>query len=153
VTWEPDSATRWGVEAYSKRWTTISPYLDSQLDPLSLTPDLQPDRIRVVPEESEASGLELSGRREFSDRLSPWATLRWARVADDSPAGDVLRSWDQSLALTLGASWQAARWNASVFGGWHRGWPRTPLTLEPLTLGERNSDRWRDFFTLDVRGS
>jgi outer membrane receptor protein involved in Fe transport len=153
VTWEPSPATRWGVEAYSKRWTTISPYLDSQLDPLSLTPDLQPDRIRVAPEESEAAGLELSGHHEFSERLSAWGTMSWARVADDSSAGDVLRSWDQSLALTLGASWQASRWNVSAFTGWHRGWPRTPFTLNPLTLGERNSDRWRDFYTVDLRGS
>jgi outer membrane receptor protein involved in Fe transport len=153
VTWEPGPATRWGVEAYTKRWTTISPYFDSQLDPLSLTPDLQPDRIRIAPEESEATGLELSAHHEFSDRLSGWGTMSWARVADDSPAGDVVRSWDQSLALTLGASWQASRWNASVFGAWHRGWPRTPLLLDPLTLGERNSARWGDFYTLDVRGS
>lgn len=153
VTWQPGPATRWGVEAYTKRWTTISPYLDSQLDPLSLTPDLQPDRIRIAPDESEASGLELSGRHEFSERLSAWGTMSWARVADDSPAGDEVRSWDQSLALTLGASWQASRWNASVFGAWHRGWPRTPLLLDPLTLGDRNSDRWSDFYSLDLRGS
>jgi outer membrane receptor protein involved in Fe transport len=153
VTWEPSASTRWGVEAYAKRWTSISPYLDSQLDPLSLTPDLQPDRVRVVPRESEASGLELNARHEFSDRLSGWGTMSWARVADDTPAGDVLRSWDQSLALSLGASWQASRWNASVFGSWHRGWPRTPLGLSPLMLGERNSDRWGDFYSLDLRSS
>jgi hypothetical protein len=153
VTWEPDSATRWGVEAYTKRWTTISPYFDSQLDPLSLTPDLQPDRIRIAPAESEATGLELSGHHEFSERLSAWGTMSWARVADDSIEGDVVRSWDQSLAVTLGASWQGSRWNASAFGGWHRGWPRTPFTLSPLSLGERNSARWGDFYTLDLRGS
>ena len=153
VTWEPTARTRWGVEAYAKRWTSISPYLDSQLDPLSLTPDLQPDRIRVTPKESEASGLELSTHHEFSDRLSAWGTMSWARVADDTPEGDALRSWDQSLALSVGASWQASRWNASVFGSWHRGWPRTPLTLDTLTLGERNSDRWGDFYSLDLRGS
>lgn len=153
VTWEPTGRTRWGMEAYAKRWTSIAPYLDSQLDPLSLTPDLQPDRIRIAPRESEASGLELSAHHEFSDRLSAWGTLSWARVADDTAEGDVLRSWDQSLALSAGASWQASRWNASVFGGWHRGWPRTPLTLDPLALGERNSARWGDFYSLDLRGS
>jgi outer membrane receptor protein involved in Fe transport len=153
VTWEPTGRTRWGMEAYAKRWTSIAPYLDSQLDPLSLTPDLQPDRIRIAPRESEASGLELSAHHEFSDRLSAWGTLSWARVADDTPEGDMLRSWDQSLAMSAGASWQASRWNASVFGGWHRGWPRTPLTLDPLALGERNSGRWGDYYSLDLRGS
>ena len=132
VTWEPTARTRWGMEAYAKRWTSISPYLDSQLDPLSLTPDLQPDRVRVAPKESEASGLELSAHHEFSDRLSAWGTMSWARVADDTPEGDVLRSWDQSLALSAGASWQASRWNASVFGSWHRGWPRTPADTESI---------------------
>jgi outer membrane receptor protein involved in Fe transport len=160
VSWEPSPATRWGVEAYSKRWTTISPYLDSQLNPLSLTPDLQPDRVRVAPDESEAAGLELSGRHSFSNRLAAWGTLSWARVADDSDLGDVLRSWDQSLALTAGMSWQTSRLNLSALAGWHRGWPRTPLSFAepmqagiPIVVGERNSDRWRDFFTLDLRGS
>ncbi|HEU4591658.1 MAG TPA: TonB-dependent receptor [Steroidobacteraceae bacterium] len=166
VTWEPSAATRWGVEAYSKRWTTVSPYFDSQLDPLSLTPDLAPDRIRITPKESEASGLELNFRREFSSRLAGWSTLSWARVADDIRAGgelhDVLRSWDQSLALTAGAGWQGSRLNLSVFGAWHRGWPRTGLILAgplaaavdvPLVLGGRNRSRWGDFYTLDLRAS
>jgi hypothetical protein len=55
--------------------------------------------------------------------------------------------------MTLGASWQAARWNVSAFAGWHRGWPRTPLTLSPLSLGRRNSDRWGTYYSLDMRGS
>jgi outer membrane receptor protein involved in Fe transport len=162
VTFESSHATRWGVEAYSKRWTTISPYLDSQLDPLSLTPDLQPDRIRITPEESEAAGLELNARHEFPGRLATWGTLSWARVADADAGADTLRSWDQSLALTAGISWQGSRLNLSALAGWHRGWPRTPLgfaTAPPvageaaIVLGNRNDDRWNDFYTLDLRGS
>jgi hypothetical protein len=166
VTFEPSAATRWGIEAYSKRWTTVSPYFDSQLDPLSLTPDLAPDRIRIAPEKSEASGLELNFRRELSARLTGWSTLSWARVADDirqdGSTRDVLRSWDQSLALTAGASWQGSRLNLSAFGAWHRGWPRTALSFAqapaadaelPLTLGARNRSRWGDFYTLDLRAS
>ncbi|HET9861919.1 MAG TPA: TonB-dependent receptor, partial [Steroidobacteraceae bacterium] len=164
--WEPSTATRWGLEAYSKRWTTVASYLDSQLDPLSLTPDLAPDRIRVTPSQSEASGLELNFRREFTDRLTGWGTASWSRVADDIRAAgnshDVLRSWDQSLALAAGLGWQGARLNLSAFGAWHRGWPRTalrfaaPLAADadmPLVLGGRNRARWGDFYTLDLRAS
>lgn len=162
VTFEPSTATRWGMEAYSKRWTSISPYLDSQLDPLSLTPDLQPDRTRIAPDESEAAGLELSARHEFSDRLTAWSTLSWARVADDFADADTLRSWDQSLALTAGVSWQGSRLNLSALGGWHRGWPRTPLSfaeppltadVNPIVIGKRNADRWGDFYSIDLRGA
>ena len=48
---KPSPATRWGFEAYTKRWTTVAPYFDNLLDPLSLTPDLAPDRVRIVPDE------------------------------------------------------------------------------------------------------
>ena len=161
VTYEATAGTRWGVEVYSKRWTTVSPYFDSQLDPLSLTPDLAPDRTRIAPTASEASGLELNLRREISPELSAWGTMSWARVADDIGGRDVLRSWDQSLALTAGVAWQGPRFNVSAFGGWHRGWPRTQvtfaeppsMTVEPIVLGARNGDRWGDFYTLDLRGS
>ncbi len=73
-----------------------------------------------------------------------------------------LRSWDQSLALTAGVSWQGSRLNLSALGGWHRGWPRTPLSfaeppltadVNPIVIGKRNSDRWGDFYSLDLRGA
>ena len=70
LSYEATPATRWGFEAYTKRWTTVAPYFDNLLDPLSLTPDLAPDRVRIVPKNSEASGLEVSVRTQFSEQLS-----------------------------------------------------------------------------------
>ncbi len=161
LTYQPSSRTRWGLEAYTKRWTTVSPYYDNLLDPLSLSPELEPDRIRVDPHHSEASGLEVNVRREFSEHLAGWGTFGWARVADEGGDADILRSWDQPLALTAGLAWQGSRYSVSALGGWHRGWPRTPFALvEPangqpaaIVLERRNSERWGDFYTLDLRGS
>ena len=145
---------RVGVEAYSKQWTTVAPYFDSELDPLALLPDLAPDRVRVVPQNSEASGLELRARVPIAEQFTGWGTLAWARVADDfNEGGDVRRSWDQPLSLTAGVAWKNSRASVSALGGWHRGWPRTPLTTEPLQVGMRNSERWSDYYTLDLRGS
>jgi outer membrane receptor protein involved in Fe transport len=159
LTWEPSPDVRWGFEAYTKRWTTVSPYFDNLLDPLALTPDLAPDRIRVHPSKSEASGFEVNLRRQFSEQLSASGTLSWARVADDIGQGDILRSWDQPLAATAGVAWQGSQLSLSALAGWHRGWPRTPVELTSngstggVLLGARNSDRWGDFFSLDLRGS
>ena len=61
-----ESGGRIGIEAYTKQWTTAAPYFDSALDPLALLPDLSPDRVRVVPQNSEASGLELRARAPIS---------------------------------------------------------------------------------------
>ncbi|MEO8016708.1 MAG: TonB-dependent receptor [Pseudomonadota bacterium] len=148
-----DSGTRLGLEAYSKRWTTVAPYFDNRLDPFSLLPDLAPDRVRIAPHASEATGLELSARHPFSDAVTAWGTFTWARVADDFAQRDILRSWDQPLSLNLGLAWKGSSASVSALGGWHRGWPRTPFDQGPLMLGPRNSQRWLDFYTLDLRAS
>ena len=144
---------RLGLEAYSKRWTTVVPYFDNQLDPLALLPDLTPDRIRLDPHGSEARGLELSVRKPISDSFTGWGTLAWSRVADDFPPRDVLRSWDQPLSVTAGLAWKGSNSSISALLGWHSGWPRTPVEFSPLQVEARNSRRWGDFITLDLRGS
>jgi outer membrane receptor protein involved in Fe transport len=161
IAWQSSPRTRWGLEAYTKRWTTVSSYYDNLLDPLALSPELEPDRVRVDPHKSEASGLEINVRQEFSERLSAWGTLSWARVADEGGDTDILRSWDQPLSLTAGLAWQKSRLSLSALAGWHRGWPRTPFTLLPPANGEpaaiglegRNSERWGDYYSFDLRGS
>ncbi len=156
--YQSSSALRVGVEIYAKRWTEVSPYFDSRLDPLSLLPDLAVDRVRLAPKVSEAAGLELTVRSPLSDRLNGWGTLTWSRVADDFGGADVFRSWDQPLALSAGLSWKGSHASASAVLGWHRGWPRTPVSLASgagpaLTLGARNEDRWGDYYALDLRGA
>lgn len=145
---------RIGIEAYSKRWTTSAPYFDNLVDSFSLLPDLSPDRVRITPHQSEASGLELSFKRPFGERFTGWGTLTWARVADDFSGGsDVLRSWDQPLSMNVGLSWTNSRATLSALGSWHRGWPFTPIGLDPLETGSRNTARWGDYYSLDLRGS
>jgi len=161
LTHETAGAARWSIEAYSKRWTRISPYFDNTLNPLSLLPDLAPDRVRLAPSASEATGLEVNGRMPLFAGASGWGTVSWARVADDFEGHDVLRSWDQSVAVSAGFAWEGSSLSVSVLGGWHRGWPRTPYELtqasgslpSSIVLGARNSDRWANYFTLDVRGA
>ncbi|HUQ10836.1 MAG TPA: TonB-dependent receptor [Steroidobacteraceae bacterium] len=149
-----DSGLHLGIEAYSKRWTTVAPYFDNRLDPFALLPDLAPDRVRVHPLTSEARGLEVSLRRPFSERLTGWGTFTWARVADDfADSSDVLRSWDQPVSLSAGVAWKSSRAGLSAVAGFHSGWPRTPLSLAPLEIGRRNTARWENFYSLDLRGS
>jgi hypothetical protein len=152
--YELDGGGNVGLEIYSKRWTTIAPYFDNALDTLSLLPDLTPDRVRIVPHASEAAGLEFRVKRPLSDRLTGWGTFAWSRVADEFRGGDdVLRSWDQPLSLSAGVAWRGSRASISALAGWHTGWPRTPTFAEPFQIGARNSARWSDFYSLDLRGS
>lgn len=159
LTYETPRHARWSFEAYSKRWKRISPYFDNTLNPLWLLPDLAPDRVRLTPTASEGTGFEANARLPLFAGASAWGSLSWSRVADDFAGHDVLRSWDQSVALSAGIAWEGSRLSLSALAGWHRGWPRTPYTLTApngtlpgsLVLDARNSDRWADYFTLDLR--
>jgi hypothetical protein len=161
VAHESEADVKWSLEAYSKRWTRVAPYFDNLLDRLSLLPELAPDRIRVVPKTSEASGLEFNVRTPLRDTWSTWGSLSWSRVTDDLGDGNVPRSWDQPLAATAGITWKGSRFSASALGGWHRGWPRTryeltsPIGNAPgaIVLEDRNKSRWSDYYTFDLRGA
>jgi hypothetical protein len=146
--------TRVGLEWYRKRWSNVSPYFDNSIDRLSLLPDLQPDRVLVAPNHSEASGIELTARHTLMPSLEAFGSYAWSQVEDEFATKDVPRSWDQPHAASVGVSWNDGMMNMSALVGWHRGWPRTPitsLTADELAISARNSDRWDNYFTLDLR--
>ncbi len=153
------NSLRWRLEGYRNHWTSISPYFDSSLNSASLVPELAPDRVRLAPTDAETAGVELTVRRPFGANLEAWSTYVISRTTDDLRAMDVPRSWDQRHAANLGLSWRHARTAASMVIGWHSGWPRTPLMLVPGTPGvlpailpgTRNSARWGDYFSADLR--
>ena len=159
LTYQPHDEFRVSLELYRKRWTEVRPYYENLLDSLSLVPDLAPDRIRVAPMASEASGAELTVRRSLPHSFDVWAGFSASLVNDDfASRSDVHRSWDQPRAATLGFDWNHVGWTASAVFGWHRGWPRTDIrdnTLVPggLILGPRNADRWGDYFSADISAS
>lgn len=158
---ESRSGVRWSLEGYRKRWTTTSSYYDNLLNSLGLLPDAAPDRVRLAPGASEASGVELNVHVPLTDSLTAWASVAAANVEDELLASEAPRSWDQPWATTAGLAWSGRRTSVSLLGGWHRGWPRTPIAVpvpaigadDSFVLGPRNSARWRDFYTLDLRAS
>jgi hypothetical protein len=156
-----DGAERiqWRLEAYRNHWTSMSPYFDNSLNSVSLVPELEPDRVRIAPNDAETAGVELSAHRSIGAHLEGWSTYAVSRTRDDIDGADVARSWDQAHAATLGLAWRYRQDSASLMLGWHSGWPRTPVallaaaptTLPEFLLGARNSERWPDFFSADLR--
>jgi hypothetical protein len=159
VAYENPDATSWRVEGYRHHWATISPYFDNALGPISLLPQLEPDRVLVVPTDADAVGLEISAQRSFSHGLSAWGSYSLSKVTDDVDGREIPRSWDQEHAANLGVAWTGQRTSASFFLGWHSGWPRTPVAvvsatmMDPayLAVGGRNSARWGNYFSSDLR--
>ena len=159
LVYQPRDDFHVSLELYRKKWTEVRPYYENLLDSLSLVPDLSPDRIRVAPTASEASGAELTVRRSLPNSFEVWGGFSASLVSDDfGPMSDVRRSWDQPRAVTLGVGWNKSGWTTSAVFGWHRGWPRTDIRdnmVSPgaLIIGRRNADRWGDYFSADLSAS
>ncbi len=159
------SHTDIALSAYRKSFRTIRPRYENQFNTLTLLPELQFDRVRVDAATAEAIGAELILTRGTpEDDLLWWASYTWSRVQDETADGAVLRGWDQTHTAKGGISWRWGRWDLSMAGEMHTGWPKTELygenvaapdgsTSLVLTTSPRNSLAYSTFHTLDFRVS
>lgn len=144
-------------EAYEKRMSRLRPRFENLLQPQTLLPELKPDRARIAPDSARARGLELLVQDGRAARLDWWASYSHGRVHDRLQGSDVLRSWDQTHAISGGLGWETPLWNVSLAAIRRSGWPRTAVIgLEDgdaprLVMGPRNGDRVGAFHSLDIR--
>lgn len=143
------------LEAYEKRVTTPSPDYENLLDPFALFPELALDRVRIDPDRSHAYGAEFSMRLELPPAWLAWFSYSRAKVNDDFGSASVPRTWDQRNSLMGGVNWVHGPWGASANALWHNGWHRNELLRSDsgVELSPRNSSTWRDYLSLDLRGT
>lgn len=147
------------IEAYRKNYGQPRTRYESLFDPLSLAPELRWDRVAIAPGSASAQGAELLLTRKGAGPWSGWFSYAWSQVEDDQHGRDTVRSWDQKHSVQGGVTWADRGWQVTVAGGYHTGWPVTPVQMVPTTsgstvvVGPRNASRYADFATLDVRAS
>ena len=153
------------VSIYRKSFRSLQPRFENSFNALTLLPELQFDRIMVDPSGAEALGAELMLSRGSSDEdLFWWLGYAWSEIEDETPGGDVVRSWDQTHTFKGGLSWRWGPWGFSAAAEARSGWPRTTMTgellLQPdgsetlvLEVSGRNASRYSDLHALDVRVS
>ena len=152
------------VELFHKKIKDVRPRFENLFNPLSLIPEVEPDRVRLDPSRANSHGLELS--LDWSDGpLSWWATYVLSEATDRIDGRDELRSWDQRHAFQGGIGWGNEKWDVSAATSVHSGWPLTELTLVEdgvdedgeiqyvAVPGPRNADRHATFASLDFRVS
>jgi len=136
------------LEWFSKRQTEPRPHFENLLDPLSVIPEIAPDRVMVAPSSAEIRGAELSLVSE-TPGLSWWASAAWSEANDRIGGMPIPRSWDQTWAVTTGFDWTRGNWRYGAIANAHRGWPTT-LVFD-TSLGERNDARFPTRVALDLR--
>ncbi len=146
------------VEAYDKDMDTLRPRYENLLNSLILLPELKPDRVRISPATARARGLELLLSQQLQQPLTWWFGYSYSWVEDHILGDDVLRSWDQTHAISAGLNWNTPKWNLGLGLAYRSGWPTTPVAVKS-TSGEvpiigtsgRNTDRLDFYRSLDFR--
>lgn len=144
------------IEGYRKDYDDLRPRHENLLNSLVVLPELKPDRLTVTPGSAYAEGLEISLGYEDGP-WKAWFGYGWGRVRDRLGGVSVPRGWDQTHSYGAGTSYQGDRWELTLTGLWHTGWPTTRVelaTLEPFPLvstGVRNADRIGDYLRFDAR--
>jgi hypothetical protein len=136
------------LEWFRKLQSDPRPRFENLLDPMSLVPEIAPDRVEVAPLAAEVRGAEISAVSE-GHGLNWWLGLAWSEAWDSLGGHRELRSWDQTWAVTAGVDWSYGNWRFGAIAGSHRGWPTT--RVEDDALGDRNADRFPVRATLDLR--
>jgi len=144
------------LEAYYKWIDDIRPRFENLLNVFVLLPDIAVDRVRLMPGQARAQGVELY-LMSNTNKWSWWAAYALSRVNDDFNGVTTRRSWDQPQSIKAGFVYTHQRWQVGANFNWHTGWPYTPLTFTPTaasftsaTLGARNSARFGDYSSLDL---
>ncbi len=153
------------VEIYRKDLEDLRPRWENLFSPIQLFPEAEADRTLVAPDQGLVRGLEIVLKGVAGPRTTWWASYILARAEDEFDGVWQPRSWDQKNALTVGINLTLPRrWNVSLAGIYHSGWPTTPVTgevvvneegeeeVEPV-IGTRNSARYPAYARLDLRVS
>jgi outer membrane cobalamin receptor len=146
------------VEGYIKSYRDTMPRFESLYDPTSLVPELRWDLVEIEPASARAEGVEVLLTRRSASPWNGWFNYTWSRVTDRENGTDTPRSWDQTNNFGAGVTWTDGRWQATLAGVYHTGWPTTPLRLvaresgvSEWEAGPRNAERLGSFASVDLR--
>ena len=129
------------VEAYHRRTTDPRPrYLNvgREIWPF---PEVGLDRVRFLPEEGRARGLELLLSGPLGAR-SQWTATYVLAKAEDRVGNDwIVRTLDQRHTTSLRWHFEPnEKWQLSASWQYHTGWPTTPLEFQVDTIPNAGPD-------------
>jgi hypothetical protein len=147
---------------YRKDYTHLRPRFENSLDQMQLIPEGAVDRVRIDANEAEATGVELTIRREAERGFAGWLSLVFAKARDRDADGWTSRLWEQRRTASFGASFTGVKWNLSLAGIFHDGIPSTDLESRRFDVpgqgevlwyatGKRNGTRLANYERIDLR--
>ncbi|MCP4205109.1 MAG: TonB-dependent receptor [bacterium] len=167
------------VELYQREIKNPQPRWVNLYEPLNEFQEVEPDRVRIVPDRSHAEGLEIFLRGRAGAKADWFVNYTVASSEDEIDGRRQPRQLDQTHSLNFDIDYRVTdRWTLNLAWRYHTGWPTTPLTLQEVirfpnpddegeddeegdepdiffvpVLGEPFGDRLSDYHRLDLRAS
>ena len=153
------------LELFQRRVDDPRQRFANLLEPINLFQEIEPDRVRVVPESSRMEGVELSLRGRGGRRLGWWLSYAWARAEDRLDGRTVPRPLDQRHTVVADLDLALpGEWHLNMAWRYHTGWPTTAVTAtltadpegEPrlaASFGPLYGERLPAYHRLDARAS
>ena len=147
------------AEVYYKKYSSTQPYYENLFNGLHVLPDLFYDRIRVTPDDSKATGAEvtLNGNNKYFEWSASYILSDVDDLIDDR---ETPRSWDQHNALKFNLHMPinykyVNNWYLDLTANYHNGWAKTEIidVNSNLEVGLRNNEIFDDFYQIDVKFS
>jgi len=144
------------AELYFKKYSSTQPYYENLFNSFHVIPDLYYDRTKINPDDSQASGLEVTLNGTQKD--IQWSvSYAYSDVEDIFNDEEVPRSWDQHNAIKFNLhkplNWYKLKnWQLNFGINYHSGWAKTGIreTDNGLEISERNIDTYKDFYQFDL---
>jgi len=154
------SRSHLSAQLYGKRIANPQPRFENLFELIDIFPEGQSDRVLVTAQRARAHGLELHFEHHRGS-FDGWIAYTLSLAEDRIDGAWVPRSWDQRHALSYSLNWRIGeRWNVSLAGLHHSGWPATDVRLlrdkagaSRLEPTARNSSRYPDYHRTDLRVS
>lgn len=128
------------LEAYQREIADPRPRWENLFEGFNNFPELEPDRVRITPEETSSEGIELFLRTYGGKRWDGWLNFAYSSVRDRIAGASVPRQIDQPRALNANLSLHLSPvWDLDLAWRYRSGWPTTRFTVIQ-TAGEGDDD-------------
>lgn len=119
------------VELYQREIYNPQPRWENLYEPLNEFQEVEPDRVRVVPDRSSAEGIEFFLRGRAGANADWFVNYTLASSEDEIDGRRQRRALDQTHSLNLDFDYRVTdSWTLNLAWRYHTGWPTTPLDLE-----------------------
>lgn len=143
-------------ELYYKHYGDQKGRFENMFNPFVLLPEMEPDRVALLPQKAIARGIDLDARYQFSGPLGGHIRYSYMKAEDELNGKWVARRWSQRHTVKAGLVWQEDSYSLSAALTWHSGWhsselPQVIPTGTVIPIEEvLNNVELNDYFSLDI---